>query len=198
MRPYYWGCLIWLVPSQIQNANGTFLCPNKTYNFSSANASSSQGCSVFWNVGGGTAPLSNPATAGLMQVWFNDVPGGSASLFTTYSKCSVTAANGQSQLLTVYICSITNVALGALTLNGSTSGSRGLEFGSTAPVTLEVPLLAIPRNAAEPNPAVVLAEGYESTIPAGCLWPDRAVSTGPARLFLSFSDHASRKVGLFC
>ena len=83
-------------PNQIVNANGTFLCPNKAYNFSSNNSSSSAGCSVFWNIGGGTALLSNPTTAGLVQVSFADAPSGAVTLSTAYSGCSVTASNGTS------------------------------------------------------------------------------------------------------
>ena len=61
----------------------------------------------------------------------------------TYTRCSTTATNGQSPILTVYIRSITNVPFSALTLNDSTSGN--IEFGSTAPVTLEIPALVIQR-----------------------------------------------------
>ena len=119
-----------------------------------------------------------------MQVSFNDVPGGVATLQTTYTNCTNTTANGQSQLLPVYIRSITGVALGAITLNSSPSGS--LPFCSTAPVTLEVPLLTIPRHANDPDKnATVSAQSYEWTIPAGWLWPDGTTSTGASRLFSS-------------
>lgn len=64
----------------------------------------------------------------------------------TYTRCSTTATNGQSPILTVYIRSITNVPFSALTLNDSTSGN--IEFGSTAPVTLEIPALVIQRHGA--------------------------------------------------
>jgi hypothetical protein len=117
-----------------------------------------------------------------MQVKFNDVPGGVATLKTQYTGCSNTAANGQSPLLTVYIRSITNWPMGQLTLNGSTSGN--IEFGSSSPVTLTVPLLAIPRNSNDPNKNLqIFAQAYEWTIPAGWLWPGGAVSTGAPRLF---------------
>ena len=95
-----------------------------------------------------------------MQVSFSDVPSGLATLQTTYTNCNNTGANGTSPMLTVYIRSITNVQLGALTLNGGTSGN--LDFGSTDPVTLEVPVLTIPRNADDPNRnTTVSAAGYE-------------------------------------
>ena len=56
--------------------------------------------------------------------------------------------------------------LGALTLNGSTSGN--LDFGSTAAVTLEVPPLTIPRNANGPDKnTTISASGYEWTIHSG-------------------------------
>lgn len=68
------------------------------------------------------------------------------ALRATYTSCGTTAANGQSPILTVYIHSITNVSLSALTLNDSTSGES--EFGSTAPVTLEMLALVIQRHGA--------------------------------------------------
>ncbi len=74
-----------------------------------------------------------------MQLSFADVPAGAATVKTIYTGCTSTAANGESPTTTIYIRSITNQSLGALTLNGSTSGN--IEFGSTARVTLEVPLL---------------------------------------------------------
>jgi len=66
-----------------------------------------------------------------------------AALRATYTSCGTTAANDQSPILTVYIRSVTNVPFSALTLNDSTSGN--IEFGSTAPVTLEIPALVIQR-----------------------------------------------------
>ncbi|MBU6120233.1 hypothetical protein [Hymenobacter siberiensis] len=83
-----------------------------------------------WAVAGGNTLLTNPTTAGLMQISFNDVPSGTATLQTTYTNCGNTTANGSSPSLTVYIRSITNQPLGALTLNGGTSGN--IDFGSTA------------------------------------------------------------------
>ena len=137
--------------------------------------------SVNWDITGGVLLLPNPTSPGIMNVAFNDVPGGAATLRATYTSCSNAAANGQSQVLTVFIRSITNLPLGALTLNGSTTGS--IEFGSTAPVTLEVPQLIIPRNSAEPNPVTIVAPGFEWTIPSGWTWPDGAISNGAPRLF---------------
>ena len=69
-----------------------------------------------------------------------------AALRATYTSCGTTAANGQSPTLIVYIRSITNVPFDALTLNDSTSGD--IEFGSTAPITLEMPALVIQRHGA--------------------------------------------------
>lgn len=169
-------------PDQLGNANGTFLCPNKQYNLSSSTTPSSNSCSVNWTVTNGMTLLQNPTTAGLMQIMLNDIPGGMAIVRTAYTNCSNTTANGNSPPLTIYIRSITNVALGAITLNNSTSGN--LDFGSTAQVALEVPLLTIPRNASDPNSnATISASGYEWTIPAGWTWPDGSISNGTPRLF---------------
>ena len=68
------------------------------------------------------------------------------ALRATYTSCGTTAANVQSPTLTVYIRSITNGPLGALTLSDSTSGD--IEFCSTVPVTLEMPALVIQRHGA--------------------------------------------------
>ncbi len=51
-------------------------------------------------------------------------------------------------------------------------------------MTLEVPLLTIPRNANDPNRnATIAANGYEWTIPSGWSWPDNSISNGTPRLF---------------
>ncbi|TGE19686.1 hypothetical protein [Hymenobacter elongatus] len=168
-------------PSGLSNTNGILLCPGKTYSFSTTSSPSTTDCAVNWVVNGGSTLLTNPTTAGLMRVSFNDVPGGSATVQTTYTGCNNTTANGQSPLLTVYIRSVTNRPLGTLTLNGSPSGN--IEFGTTDQVTLEVPLLTIPRNSNEPNPIPLVAEGYEWTIPSGWRWPDGSISNGAPRLF---------------
>lgn len=133
MKPhfYFLGLLLlliqalpaWAQPSNINNPNGTLLCPGRSYSFVASSQQSSSNCSVNWTVTGGTTLLTNPTTPGNMTVSFNDVPGGTAILQTNFSNCSPSAANGTSQPLTIYIRSITNVALGTLTLNGSTSGN---------------------------------------------------------------------------
>ena len=98
-------------PSTLTNTNGTFLCPNYQYGFTSTTAPSTSSCSVNWSVTGGTLLRPNPTSPGFMFVAFDDVPGGVAKLQATYTSCGTTAANGQSPTLTVYIRSITNVPL---------------------------------------------------------------------------------------
>lgn len=61
-------------------------------------------------------------------------------------------------------------------------------------MTLEVPQLAIPRNAAEPNPTPIFALGYEWTIPSGWRWPDNSVSNGAPRLFDNRSSSTPNRI----
>lgn len=176
---------------QISNANPTFICPGKTYSYSGILTTSSGNdfqCRYNWTPTGGQLTVPNQQDFPQTSVQWNDVPAGQVTLKVEFNGGCSTAANNNAtpDTRTFYIRSVTNQTLGALTLDGSTSGN--IEFGSPAPVTLEVPYLLIPRNANDPEKSIPLtAEGYEWTIPAGWLWPDGSASTGAPRLFNSRS-----------
>lgn len=143
------------------------VCPGRTYTYTAIPASGSSNCTYQWVQSAGvTLQDANNTNFAQMRVAWPDVTWSGnheGTLQVVASNCSNTAGNTSSEVLRVYIRSITNKPIGPITVGGD------LSFGSTGVLTLSIPRVeVVPADGNAVPPRVQeFAGGYTWTIPAG-------------------------------
>lgn len=165
-----------LAQGRINDATlGSPVCPGRTYLYSVSTDASSSGCSFNWTINGGQ--IVGGAGSALVQVVWNNLPtgpGNPTSLQVSVTGCTISASSRVYGPLSVFVRSLSQTAIGSISVSGDVS------FGSTTPVTLSIPQVAVPSNGAP-----VLASGYYWIIPQGWQYADGQVSDGSSPVLIN-------------